>query len=82
MIFEIQQELFFHLATERLSRGSDLAPNWCYLKFDAQMSTIHIEDMSWMRTSRKKLPPVRAHPVYHPRVKAKPFRVLRFAPQP
>jgi hypothetical protein len=40
------------------------APLWNYLKFEAQMSTIHVEDMSWMRTSRKKLPPVRAHPVY------------------
>ena len=29
------------------------------------MSTLDVEDMSWMRTSRKKLPPVRAHPVYH-----------------
>src|SRR5258708_38392917 len=35
-----------------------------YLKFDAQMSPIRVEDISWMRTSRKKLPPVRAHPVY------------------
>jgi hypothetical protein len=44
---------------------SETSPGFIYLKFDAQMSTIHVEDMSWMRTSRKKLPPVRAHPVYY-----------------